>query len=312
MPSAIPRQLLTGILILLVACSPTQPQSTRPTAAPGTPQSLEFGSGARIEMNDPRVEASLRLAARNRLDWVALDFDWEAAQPAPDAWNEASSFSNALRLARSLGLEALVSIKNPPAWALTSTGPDVEQTARLVLKLSRWDSHPSAIELFPNANTIAGWNAPPDANAYARLFESTQARLEAENLKVYLAAGGLSNLLSSSEDIRDVDFLGQLYAAGLRPAILSIRLESVTVDPLAPPAPDSLRHYEEIRAVMTANSHNDGLLWITCLSLPAETEQTPWLEQAYPMMKSQLYLGAVFYSQTYLDARLLKLIQPNH
>lgn len=312
MPSAIPRKLLTGILILLAACSPTQPQSTRQLSPPGTPQSLEFGHGARIEMNDPRAEASLRLAAQNRLDWVALDFDWEAVQPAPDAWNEASSFSNTLQLARSLGLEALVSIKNPPAWALTSTGPDVEQTVKLVLKLSRGDSPPTAIELFPNANTISGWNAPPNANAYAHLFENIQARLEAENLKIYLAAGGLSNLLSSSEDIRDVDFLGQLYAAGLRPAILSIRLESVTVDPLAPPAPNALRHYEEIRAVMTANSHNDGLLWITGLSLPAGTEQAPWLEQADPMMKSQLYLGAVFYSQTYLDARLLKLIQPNH
>ncbi len=312
MPSAIPRQLLTGILIFLVACSPAQPQSTHPTAAPGTPQSLEFGHGARIEINDPRVEASLRLAAQNSLDWVALDFDWEANQPAPEAWNETSSFSNALRLARSLGLETLVSIKNPPAWALTSTGPDVEQTAKLVLKLSRGDSPPSAIELFPAANTRAGWYATPNASAYAHLFESIRARLEAENLKTYLAAGGLSNLLSSPEDVRDVDFLGQLYAAGLHPAILSVRLESVTVDPLAPPAPDTLRHYEEIRAVMTANGHSDGLLWITGLSLPAETEQAPWLEQAYPMMKSQLYLGAVFYSQTHLDARLLKLIQPNH
>jgi hypothetical protein len=62
---------------------------------------------------------------------------------------------------------------------------------------------------------------------------------------------------------------------------------------------------------MIANNHSDGLLWITGLSLPAETEQAPWLQQAYPIMKSQLYLGAVFYSQPNLDARLLKLIQPN-
>ena len=312
MPSTMPRKLLTGILIFLAACSPARPQSTHLIAAPGTPQSLEFGHGARIETNSPRVETSLRLAAQNHLDWVALDFDWETAQPAPDAWNEASSFSNTLRLARSLGLETLVSIKNPPAWALTSTGPDVEQTEKLVLKLSRADAPPSAIELFPSANTRAGWNGTPNANTYAHLLENIQARLEAENLKVYLATGGLSNLLSSPEDVRDVVFLGQLYATGLRPAIISVRLESVKVDLLAPPAPDTLRHYEEIRAVMTANSHSDGLLWITGLSLSAETEQVRWLEQAYPMMKSQLYLGAVFYSQTHLDARLLKVIQPNH
>ncbi len=312
MHSTLPRKLLIGVLAFLMACSPIPSQSTEYKPSPGTPQSLEFGSGARIEANDPRMEVSLRLAAQNGLDWVALDFDWEAAQPAPDAWNEASSFSNALRLARSLGLETLVSVKNPPAWAVSSTGPDVEQTVNLILKLSRQDSHPSAIELFPAANTRAGWNAAPDANAYARLFENIQARLEAENLKVYLAAGGLSNTLDTPEDIPDADFLGQLYDAGLRPAIISIRLESLTGDPLAPPAPDTLRHYEEIRAVMTANGHNNGLLWITGFNLSTEAQEEPWLEQAYPMMKSQLYLGAVFYSQTHLDARLLKLIQPNH
>ncbi len=157
-----------------------------------------------------------------------------------------------------------------------------------------------------------GWNAAPNANAYAQLFQYIQTRLKAESLNVYLTAGGLSNLFSSEEDVSDVDFLAQLYAAGLQPDIISIRLEALNADPLAAPAHNALRHYEDIRAVMTANNHKDGLLWITGLSLPTGTPETPWLEQAYPMMKSQLYLGAVFYSKTHLDARLLNLIQPNH
>lgn len=309
MRNTVPQKLLIGILIFLAACTPAQPQPQPSSQLPGTPQSLEFGHGTRIDVNDPRMETALRLAAQNRLAWVAFDFDWKTAQPAPETWNKPDAFTNALRLARSLGLAALVSVQNPPAWALTSTGPDREQTAKLALKLSRMDSPPSAIELFPAANTRLGWNAAPNPSAYARLFENVQARLKAENQKVYLAAGGLSNLLSSPEDIRDVDFLTQLYAAGLRPAILSIRLESLQIDPLAPPAANTLRHYEEIRAVMLANDHRDGLLWITGLNQPTETQDKPWLGQAYQVMKSQLYMGAVFYPQVHLDAQLLNLIQ---
>lgn len=309
MRNALPRKLLIGSLIFLLACSSTPPYACPGGACqegesdpPGTPRSLDFGYGARLDANGPQdMGDSLRLAARMNLDWVALDFDWNFAQPAPNRWNEDSAFSNAIQLAHSLGLATLVSVNNPPAWAMTSAGPDAEETANLVLTLRRQHPNLAAVEIFPGANTRAGWNAAPDAKAYARLFETTQARLEAEGLNVYLVAGGLRNTLASPEDARDVDFLGQLYAAGLRPDVLSIRLESVTGDPLAPPAPDTLRHYEEIRVVMTANGHNEGLLWITGLNLPVRAEEETWLKQAYQVMKSQLYLGAVFYSGWNVD-----------
>jgi len=310
MRNPLPQKLIIGILICLAACAPAHSQPDNQT--PGTPHSLDFGYGARINTDGQFGDSALRLAAQMKLDWVALDFDWASIQPAPETWNEDAAFSNAIRLAHSLKLEILVSIKNPPAWTMTPNGPSVEDTANLVLTLARQYPNIAALELIPGANTRAGWNATPDANAYARLFETVKARAEAENPKIYLVAGGLRNTLSYPEDTRDVEFLAQMYAAGLRPAIIGIHLENLAGDPLDAPAPDTLRHYEEIRAVMTANGHSDGLLWITGLSLPAETDQAPWLEQAYPMMKSQLYLGAVFYSQTHLDARLLKLIQPNH
>lgn len=311
MHSTLPRKLLIGILIFLLACSPTPPHAHPPALlgfgdfggpapgrninAPGTPRSLDFGYGARIEMDGLSADSSLRLAAQMNIDWVALDFDWNAIQPAPDAWNEDSSFSNALQLARSLGLATLVSVKNPPAWALTPNGPDADAAASLVVSLAQRYPNLGALELFPGANTRAGWNAAPDAGGYVRLFETAEARLAAENLDVYLVAGGLSNLLSSPEDARDVDFLGQLYAAGLRPAILGIRLDNLVGQPLDASLPNSLRHYEDIRAVMTANGHVDGLLWITGFGPPAGVEDETWLKQAFQMMQSQLYLGTVFY-----------------
>ncbi len=299
MRSPLPQKLIIGILICLTACAPVHSQPDSQT--PGTPHSLDFGYGARIKTDGQFEDSALRLAAQMKLDWVALDFDWASIQPSPETWNEEDRFSKAIRLAHSLKLEILVSIKNPPAWAMTPAGPNVEDTANLVLTLVHQYPNIAALELIPGANTRAGWNAAPDANAYARLFETVKARAEAENLKIYLVAGGLRNRLSDPEDTPDVDFLAQMYAAGVRPAIIGIHLENLAGNPLDAPAPDTLRHYEEIRAVMTTNGHSNGLLWITGLSLPAGTQDKTWLGQACQLMQSQLYLGTVFYADDKLD-----------
>lgn len=299
------RTLLMGSLMFLMACSPLPPERT--SNPPGTPYSLDFGYGMRIETNQPGADLSLRWAAQNRFDWVALDFDWDSTQPAPETWNEDSLFANAIRQAHSLGLATLVSVKNPPAWAINATGPNAGETAKLILTLGRKYPWLTAIELFPGANTRSGWNAAPSPAAYAQFFQTIQASLDAENLEIYLIAGGLCNTLTSPEDIRDVDFLEQLYTIGLRPAILGIHLETLQGNPLDVPSQNSLRHYEEIRAVMTANDHHEGLLWITGFNLPPEMQPETWLKQADPLMKSQLYLGTVFYSPENLEAEWIDL-----
>ncbi len=305
MRNTLPHHLALFLIILLTACNaqPLPIQSERGANVPGTPHSLDFGYGARLDIHSGEIDSSLPLAAQRNLDWVALDFDWEFTQPAPGQWNEDSSFSNAIQRANALGLATLVSVKNPPAWALTpSGGPDAEKTAKLVLTLCRQHPNFSALELLPGANTRSGWGAAPNASEYAHLFETVQTHLDAENVNIYLVAGGLRNTPSATEDMSDVGFLEQLYAAGLHPAIIGIRLDNLTGNPLDAPSPGSLRHYEGIRAVMMANGHNDGLLWITGFSLPAGAQDETWLKQAYQMMQSQLYLGAVFYSES-LDAR---------
>jgi hypothetical protein len=288
------RKLLLGMSICFLAGSLflTAPAS----AAPGTPASLEFGYGARIDSGGLYVAASIRLAAHMQMDWVALDFDWNSIQSAPGLWNEASSFSNAILLARSLGLGALVSVKNAPAWAMTARGPDAEATATLVSSLANSYPNLHAVELFPEANTISGWGAAPDAAAYASVYNTVQARLDADRLDVYLVAGGLLNTLTAPDDVRDVDFLEALYRAGLRPAIVGIRLQTLAGQPLDAPSPVSLRHYEDIRVVMTANGHAEGLVWITNFALPEQSTTDDWLVQAYELMQAQLYLGAAFYA----------------
>lgn len=303
MRNPLPRTLIISLLVLLYACNaqqtPTQPKRIRP--APGSPYSLNFGYGMRVEAGGEDSASALRLAAQMNMDWVALDFHWAAIQPTPNQWEDAS-FSSAVLLARELGLATLVAVTNPPAWAMTPQGPNADAAAALAVSLLQRYPELGALELFPGANTRAGWGAAPQAKDYVALFEKIRARLETENLNTSLIMSSLNNTLSFPTDVRDVDFLAQVYAAGLRPAIVGIRLDNLTGQPLQPPSATSLRHFEDLRAVMIANHHADGLLWITGFSLSAGSPDDTWLKQAYPMTQSWLYLGAAFYADNLIDA----------
>lgn len=288
------RRFLMGVLMIWLACSCSLPE--RAWTAPGTPHSLSFGQGVYINSNQIDKVSSLRMAAQRQIDWVALDFDWASTQPTPKQWNENESFSQSMKLAHCFGLEILVSVRNPPAWALTPRGPDADLTAVLVESLARRYPSLGALELFPGANTLAGWGVAPDAAAYSVVFKAAQERLDAQKLEVYLVAGGLLNISTVPGDVPDVDFLQKMYAAGARPAIVAMRLVNLAGQPLDAPSATSLRHYEEIRSIMVANGHAEGLLWITDFIPPAQAQPGSWLTQGFAMMKSQLYLGVVFYT----------------
>lgn len=109
----------------------------------------------------------------------------------------------------------------------------------------------------------------------------------------------------------DVTFLQGLYAAGARTQmpVISMTAQILTGDPLLPPDPTEprkLRHFEELRRVMVANNHTDGLLWITHLTWPQtgiqtadsiyqdRNNQAEWLSRAFQLTRAQLSIGGVF------------------
>ncbi|MCJ7700369.1 MAG: hypothetical protein MUO62_02195, partial [Anaerolineales bacterium] len=201
-------------------------------------------------------------------------------------------------------LTVLVSISNPPDWVLTSYGPDPDLTTRLTADLvKRYRSTLLAIEIFPGANTHQGWGTQPDPQSYARLIEKVYGDLQTIGPEITLVAAGLKPA-SSPQDIPDLDFLQALYTAGAAPymPIIGLRLPKISTDPGQPPTgsnPTSLRHYEAVRDIMLRNSHQNGLIWVTGFSwdnhsLSSPERQATWLEQAFLMMRAQLYIGAAF------------------
>lgn len=280
----------------------------------GLPNSPAFGYGLWLDPRGKQVGPALNLAKGLKIDWLAVDFDWAARWPEMAVAPNLADLAPIFDTTSANGAGILLSIHNAPAWGSTPSGPDPIQTANIVLQLTQLYPSLLAVELFPAANTAAGWGAPPNPAAYAAVFNQTYLALQGQNRQVALVAAGLTPVLPGSGDINDLDFLQGLYASGLQPVmpIVSIRLPDTTREVLALPTPEEprvLRHYEEVRNVMIRNNHLEGMIWLSNFSWPSgtinmvdatvtsKTAQAEWFQQAFQLMSSQLYIGAAFFSQ---------------
>lgn len=278
-------------------------------AVRGMPDSTEFGYGAQLDIWGEEVDLSIKSAVAIGLDWVRIDFDW--ARLWPDSTGS-PNLENLDRVMRDLSLHhinVLLSLINAPSWAKTPLGPDTEYTIDLLrLLVERYPENLLTIELFPLANTLQGWGAIPDPAAYSALLEASQKALGESGSPALIVAAGLAPLPQdhSPKDMDDMLFLEELYQAGATAymPILSLRLNGVSEDIMAPPDssdPRVFRHYESLRQVMIKNDHSNGLIWITGFAWPPtntdNSEQVRWLIQALTLTKSQLYLGVAFFDR---------------
>jgi hypothetical protein len=293
---------------------------TRPglaLAESGLPNSAEFGYGVRLDLSGEQINASIAAAASLKINWLAIDFDWANVWPTKDSSPDLEPLNQAMLLAQQNHLSVMISIIRPPAWVVSAEGPDLKMTVQVVKYLAR--TYPEvllAIELFPGANTIQGWGTTPNPNGYLTMLQATTEALQSIGSPITMIAGGLTPLASNppAGDIDDLVYLDKLYNAGAQAwmPVISIRLTETTGDPMFSPTQDEkrcLRHFEEIRQVMVIHDHRQGLLWLTGFSWPAGnlqasdtiyqsiSEQTRWLNQAYQILKAQLFFGVAFFSQ---------------
>lgn len=293
--------------------------SPSPAAANhGTPNSPDFGYGVNLDLGGQTVLESLQSAARLNVDWVKIEIDWAARWPDANQQPNLGSLDAVMEIAAVNRIAVLISLTSAPRWASTQQGPDAQQTAWFLSNLARrYPDTLQAVEIYPSANTQAGWGAAPDPALYAQILAATRAALAETGLPIFIVAGGLAPLTPQplSGDIDDLFFLQALYQLGaIQPdTIVSMVFDELTGEPLK--SPDSgdhrvLRHYEEVRQVMLANGHTNGLIWVTQFSWPTgkispddvsykgnAEGQSKWLAQSFQQLRAQLYIGAAFVNQ---------------
>jgi len=303
--------LIITMLGLAAVFSPVQASRGLPSRgipSRGIPGSGEFAYGGLLWLQGNDAAQAAAIAGEMQLDWIALQFDWSAFYPEVTSSPDWTLLDSIMNTAGQNGSAVLLSVTAAPHWALSATGPDAFITAGLIKMLvNRYPSQIQAVELFPGANTSAGWQAPPDPALYARMMSVVSSQLASDGRQILLVAAGLIPVDPAllNGDMADMDFLRGFYQAGgatVSP-VISMRMPSPTGSPLEAPEParpSLLRHFEEIRQIMLENNHQDGLIWITGINAPItlfeQQAQSAWLVESFTLMRSQLYIGAVFYA----------------
>jgi hypothetical protein len=301
------KSLIAALLALLIGLTPIADVHAGRTAVRGMPGSGEFAYGAGITPEGLYVNEALEMAGNLPLDWLAVDLSWSSYAPEQASQPDWSHLDSLIQAASNRGISVLISLTGAPAWAMTPQGPSSAETVALINTLvSRYSPAVKAIELFPAANTAAGWGAQPDPQAYTALVADVAENLAGTGADITLVTGGLKPTTGSdSED--DLAFLDGLYNAGISnwSQVISLQLDNLTGDPAQAPSTEEhrvLRHYEEIRKVMLNYGRETDLIWLTSLQAPTGQSysgvqaQSDWLVQAYTQLRSQLYIGAAFYS----------------
>ena len=320
-----------GMLILAIGAGIYTANAAANIPPPGLPNSPEFGYGSYLDPYGAYVDDSINLSKNIGINWIALEFNWSKRWPDPNQYPDLDQFGLAISKIKEQKQSIMVSITNPPDWAMTETGPDARITAHLVTSLARvYSGAIQVVELYPGANTAEGWSADPDPKAALQVLQSTVEALESYQLDVYpILSLTPVQVSAKSSDWNDLDFLKALYdlgAADMMP-LVGLSFTQVQGNPMADPVDQELsvlRHYELIRKVMLEYNHRQGLIWITRFSWPnvsvepnmkSPDAQAYWLNQAYELMKGQLYLGAAFFAQLNppsVDSKISSLIFPDH
>jgi hypothetical protein len=276
-------------------------------AAAYQPDGYKFKYGANLDLDGSTIKEAMELANQLDLDWVAVFFDWQDIWPDQKVNPDLSNFIRAVTAAQQKNISVLLTIANPPNWALTPQGPDHQLTIHLVSTLVKaFPNTIKAVELFPGANIYHEWGAAPDASNYLSLIREVMAKLQGSGQDTIVLPSLTETRLQNNTNDQDVvQFLHALYQAGGKNwmPIIALRFPSVNGSPLDDPnqlEAVSLRDYERIRQEMIKNDHENGTIWITGFSWPtsvtAISDQVDWLRKAYQLLKAQLYIGAAFFS----------------
>jgi hypothetical protein len=271
--------------------------------------STEMVFGARLALQGSHTDLGLQTAKDINLDWVAFDFDWQKLWPNQNEPVDFTIMDTVIQSASSSGIRVLVSITNAPQWARNQKGPTPKQTAKLVLSLvERYEPYNlRAIEIFPAANTNAGWGGQPDPDAYMRVYKRCRKVLDNNGKEQFiLVAGGLTALAPGHApgDLEDTDFLAEMYNSGITALpIVSIRLppsENLTNTSSTEGSAQGLRRYEALRMTMLQNNKPFSKIWVTGFAWPSRPNysndfEANWLEDAYNLFGAQLYIEITFF-----------------
>ena len=290
------RGLIFVLVITLLGLSPRQASAKMDLYSAG-----EFQYAFHINPLGKDINAGLTKAVNLGPDWLLVDFDWRVWYPAGDTLQDLQSLDVVMETAEKAGIKVCLRIHNPPEWAVSASGPDVQRTTALLFTLKeRYPTSFRAVELFAGANTSLGWGSAPSPKAYFALLQDIQNVIVQEEWSLRLIAGGLTIVPSPAQtaDMSDIEFLEGLYSEGFQSlnATLSIQLTDLSKDIFSLPQEEGERvllHVDEIQKMMEKFGDEANPVWVTAITFDGSDNGNFQLSDTCVLLRSRLFVGLV-------------------
>lgn len=245
---------------------------------------------------------------------IRIPAKWNLIQPGAAAAYNWSQLDQAVRAARTEGLDVLLNLKGPaPVWAqkpgadplANGNAPldpqDFRTFARAVAL--RYSPYVFAWEIWNEPN-LSHYLIPPTADEYLPLLRAAYSGIRSSGATQPIITGGTS---SSRGDTRDISFIERLYLLGGRPYI-----DGIGVHPYTFPYPllndprfgdgGGAAVLRWIRSAMLAAGEGNKKVWITEFGQPtgtssmsvSEAKQASIVTDALSLANSADWVAAIF------------------
>ena len=213
--------------------------------------------------------------------WLRFDLQWELVQSSgPTAYNWAV-YDRIVDTVGKYQLKMIATLITTPQWARGSCQgggcPPSDQAAFAAFAAkaaARYQPKGLQVwEVWDEPNTAESWQPKPDALAFAKLLQATYPALRMANPQAIVISGGLSSQPSDGVNIAEIDYLPQLYAAGVKGSFDALGAHPYTYPFI--PSHNSQQGWSRLsqtasnlRQTMTANGDAAKKIWLTEFGAP--------------------------------------------
>lgn len=305
---------------------------------PSGARPVNFGYGFQIDVNNDYGRA-LGLTRNAGFNWAKVQIRWADVEAQPGAINW-GAIDNAVNGANGGGVNLLLSVVTAPDWArpgqnLAEHGPptDPQTYANFVGAIAaRHPGRVQAYEVWNEQNLAREWGGPgrQSASQYVGLLRAAYTAIKGVDPATTVLVGALTpagtvDLGGGALAIDDIDFLQQMYAAGMRGYFDAIAVHpsgfnsSALADPRDPGTLGResgfrghrsfyFRNFEFYRDVMVRNGDAAKQLWFTEFGWASggeagqewayahqnsEEDQANFLVQAFQYGRDRGYIGVM-------------------
>ncbi len=263
-----------------------------------------FGVNAFLEqeVEPAKVARSLDAIRDAGFHFVRQEFPWEGIEISAKGdywdhkWNVSAwaKYDRIVDMAAERGLELIVRLDNPPAWARSSPAgqsiqgpPDrIEDFGDFVAAVAqRYRGRVRYYQIWNEPNLYHEWgDQPVDPAAYTRMLQEASRRAKAVDPDAVIISAGLAPTLEQGPDnLCDLTYLQQMYDAGARGAfdimgVMAYGLWTGPTDQRVDARRTNFARPQLVRAIMVQNGDAATPVWameIGWNAMPADLSAAP-------------------------------------